>query len=274
MILNLLLDVTTSKNLHQVDDTNSRVNIWAFNYKDNITPLADAVRNCHLQVVEKLINHVLEDGTDESYKQLKKMMELKTTNGKNVYDLAVETKNQGMIELLQSKCRFDVIQNITEEKVSTEVTTNENVENQLLASRSRIFLANPQQNTQENNISNETDDRLKYWTLCAIQLYKYIAVYRLHAAKLIMKQLVPLKNSVEKCSPPSFSEMNEIEQRSYSDSGEGNIIFSDRIEKRVERSALTEYPYVRSPQVVAQDIRTFWSLCKKRGLNLAIDNIK
>ena len=266
----------------------NKVNLWAIGGDDGITPLANAIKHCQIHVAEEIINHMLDQCNstannqpklmdrnkvnhtyNERHAQLKKMLEMKTVNGKNTYDLAVDTNNKYMLGLLQKKSA-DV--KINEAQIYTTELLNVGIEKTNAISTPKKSHDNePQENfnsdihaainkneqMEGNYLVNNPKDikhRRRYWTLCALYFYKYSAVYRLHATKLIMKEVAHVKSS----SPPSVN--SHTSHNNVKSAEKTKVVFSDRREYLLKQSFIAEFPYVRSPEIVAQDIRTYWKL--------------
>jgi hypothetical protein len=213
----------------------SKVDILALGGEDQVTPMADAIKCGHIHVVEKLIDHILENGKDNSCEDLKKILEIKTRRGKNAYDLAIETKDSAMIDIIKKAFEYD-----KEKQKSPQ---------------------EEKQKTQKNtfqSVFSEAKIR-RYWTLCATYFYKYSATYRLHVTKLLIKRLAHLANS--------YSE--KTDEVPTSSSEKEFLAFSDKRKGEINSSLLTEFSYKRSSETVATDIRTFWKL-QRRGRNPAL----
>ena len=221
-------------NSREIQDL-SKVDIWALGGEDQITPMADAIKCGHIQVVEMLIEHILRNGNDNRYEDLKKMLEIKTKGGKNAYDLAIESKNNSMIDILKSKFKYD--------KEKHDIQLEE------------------ERKTRDHNFQcafSEVNLR-RYWTLCATYFYKYSATYRLHFTKLLTKRLAHSTSY----RLQHFSSEKTEEAYPQPSLNEEPLAFSDRRNCELKSSFLIEYSYKRSSETIATDIRTFWKL--KRG---------
>ena len=238
--ISVLGNVNIQNNVSGINDL-SKVDIWALGGEDQVTPLADAIKCGHIPVVEKLIEHILENGEGNSCEDLKKMLEIKTIKGKNTYDLAIETKDNAMIDILKRAFKYE-----KEKEGSLLEETQKSRTSTLRCVFSEVNLR-------------------RYWTLCATYFYKYSATYRLHVTKLLIKRLAHSKSSCPK--PHSYSEKTDDVQTSLSE--KDLLAFSDR-RGEIQSSFLTEYSYKRSPETVATDIRTFWKL-KRGGTNPALN---
>ena len=163
------------------------------------------------------------------------MLEIKTKGGKNAYDLALETKNNSMIDILKSTFEYD--------KEKHDIQLEE------------------KRKTRDHNFQgafSEVNLR-RYWTLCATYFYKYSATYRLHFTKFLIKRLA---HSTPYLLQHSYSVKTD-EAEAHISLNEEILAFSDRRNHGLKSSFLTKYSYKRSSETVATDIRTFWKL--KRG---------
>ena len=216
------------------------VDLLAFGGPDQLTPLADAIKSCQPKIVEKLIDYAL--GVND-YNLLKAMAVKKTKNGKNIYQLASDTKNNCIMEHVEK----------LKEAIRKGKCTKDSIDSDNLKPVSSIqdFVESKLQDTVEN--LNPGYIHL-YWIGCFLYFYKYTAAYRLHFTKLMMSLTRSRNSSIT---------IEDKEEKSASFCAEKKIMkFSEKHE--IENyGLLANFSFERSPDTVATDIRTFWELCKQ-----------
>ena len=207
-----------------------------------MTPLADAIINCQTKAAERLISYTLETGNES---QIKALVVKKTKSGKNIYQLANDTKNKSIIKVV--------------DRLKQAIKTG-NYEMFCKTTCSSLDVLKERQTRESckrnsGEIFNSSSIRL-YWVASSLYFYKYISTYRLHFTKWMIKSL---DRSAKRCS---ITEGGGSRSLNGSDMEKGEMKFSDKREH--ERSdLLSEFSFVRAPDVIATDIRTFWKLCKQ-----------
>ena len=220
-----------------------RLDLFALGGQDELTPLADAIKSCQIEVAERLIGYTIETGNAH---QIKALVGKKTKSGRNIYQLAKDTKNKSMIEVV--------------EKLKLAIKTGDyKAFCRTTPTNSNPPLKEPQshgsckRNPSEKSITSSI--RL-YWVVSSLYLYKYTALYRLHFTKLMMKNLEGLE---KRCS---ISEGKKRGSLNGAGMEKGEMKFSDKREQE-RMGLLSEFSFSRSPDIIATDIRTFWTLSKQ-----------
>ena len=219
----------------------TNVDLLALGGEDELTPLADAVKSCQIEVAKKLIGHIIETGNNNL---LKTLAIRKTKSGKDLYQLAKDTKNESIIDLVE-KLKIAInsknYKNVYQMCVDTDASGG-------------VQASNNQKMSVQNSSDNSNDDTNLYWTASFVYFYKYTATYRLHFTKLLMNMLRFEKNPLIKC---------KISENLASLNGEkSGMKFRDKRES-IQSSLLAQFSFERSPDTIATDIRTFWKLCKQ-----------
>ena len=203
--------------------------------QDKLTPLADAVKSCQTNVTKRLIDYILKTGSGDLIKSL---IVRKTKSGKNLTELAKDTKNKTIINLVE---KFKVAANSGNHETCANTKTLDYKQ------------CNDTMKKNQQNTSKSFDDDIHlYLAISSIYFYKYTATYRLHFTKLIMNIIRSEKRSIiETRKSDNFVNLNEKHEIELSDKRDNNL-----------NTLLAEFPFVRSPDTTATDIRTFWKLCK------------
>ena len=203
--------------------------------QDKLTPLADAIKSCQTNVTKRLIDYILETGSNDLIKSL---IVRKTKSGRNLIELAKDTKNKTIINLVE---KFKVAASSGNHEICANTKTLKNEECNDKMKKNHYF------------ISKSLDDNIHlYLAVSSIYFYKYTATYRLHFTKVIMNTFRSEKRSIiETRKSDNFVNLNEKHEIELSDKRDNNL-----------NTLLAEFPFVRSPDTTATDIRTFWKLCK------------
>ena len=167
----------------------------------------------------------------------------KTKNGKNIYQLASDTKNNCIMEHVEK----------LKEAIRKGKCTKDSIDSDNLKPVSSIqdFVESKLQVTVEN--LNPGYIHL-YWIGCFLYFYKYTAAYRLHFTKLMMSLTRSRNSSIT---------IEDKEEKSASFCAEKRIMKFSEKQEIENYGLLADFSFERSPDTVATDIRTFWELCKQ-----------
>ena len=222
--------------------------------------MADGIKNGHVDVVEIILQCILSDRTNQSLWELKKMIEFKTKSGKNCNDIAAETRNEVMINLLKQKSQ------LIEESLIRE--TGENFPPaSFIKSKGSVLNIDSHISKSETSMvedpSSSVTDLMRYKTLCCIYLYKYITCFKLpltgyHMQNIAQTMASPSRSILE--SPKH--KKNEIDEKPIDINGKARLEFFE-IKCSIPNSKLLAFAYARSPETLATDVRTYLKLCRK-----------
>ena len=237
----------------------NKVDLWALGGPDNMTPLADGIKNGHVDLVEVIIQYILRDKSNQSLWELKKMIEYKTTSGKDCHDIAAETDNKVMINLLKQKSQLI-------EKALIRETRENFSPASFIKSKDVVLNINRNINTSETSLvedpSSSVTDRLRYKTLCCIYLYKYITSFKLPFTGNHMQNIAPTMAVSRSILESPIHRKNEIDEKPSNINGKAKLEFF-QIKYSIPSSKLITFAYARSPETLATDVRTYLKLCRK-----------
>ena len=261
MIISLLnLGSASNTNPNDGEANINKVNLWALGGPDKITPLADGIKNGHVDVVEIILQFILSDQSKQSLWELKKMIEFKTKSGKDCNDIAAETGNEVMINLLKQKSQ------LIEQALIRE--TGENFPPaSFIKSKGLVLNINSHISKSETSLvedpSSSVTDLLRYKTLCCIYLYKYITCFKLPFTGNHMQNIAQTRASSSSSILESPKHKNnEIDEKPINIYSTAKLEFFE-IKCSIPDSKLITFAYARSSETLATDVRTYLKLCRK-----------
>lgn len=222
--------------------------------------MADGIKNGHVDVVEVILQFILSDQTNQSLWELKKMIEFKTKSGKNCNDIAAETRNEVMINLLKQKSQ------LIEEALIRE--TGENFPPaSIIKSKGLALNINSHISKRETDMvkdsSSSVTDRMRYKTLCCIYLYKYMTCFKLPFTGNHMQNIVQtMASSGRSILESPKHKKNEIDEKHINSNGKAKLEYY-QIKCSLPNSKLITFSYARSPETIATDVRTYLKLYRK-----------
>ena len=188
------------------------------------------------------------------------MIEFKTKSGKDCNDIAAETGNEVMINLLKQKSQ------LIEESLIRE--TGENFPPAgFIKSKGSVLNIDSHISKSETSLvedpSSSFTGLLRYKTLCFIYLYKYITCFKLPLMGNHMQNIAQTRASSSSSILESPKhKKNEIDEKPININGKERLEFLE-IKCSIPHSKLITFAYVRSPETLATDVRTYIKLCRK-----------